>query len=232
MGQEGGEGMTGLRRADLIAAQLSGKPQPIKPSSESVHVDDSTREVIDELFDRVRGICSGWKQAWSTPAVMGKAKEEWLAEFMSAGLNQRELIDNGVRVLRQSKSPFVPNPATFVDWCYSADQLGLPSLEAAYREALAKTHPASVETARWSHAAVYHAAARTGFSKIQSLPRDLGLKALEEQYSKIRREIARGNNLPPIPMASLAAPRKVSDVALGNAALAELRARMKGARHV
>lgn len=224
--------MTGPRRADLIAAQLSGKAQPVAVSGQVAPVDDATRAVVDDLFDRIRGICSGWKQTWSTPAVMGKAKEEWLAEFIAAGLNQRELIDNGVRVLRQSKAPFVPNPATFVDWCFSADQLGLPSLDSAYREALAKTHPAAVETAKWTHAAVYHAAARTGFSKIQNLPRDLGLKALEEQYAKIRREIAKGNNLAPIPAAELAAPRKEVDVDLGNATLAQLRASMKGARHV
>lgn len=227
--------MTGPRRADLIAAQLSGKPlpaAPVAPAGQTAPVDDSTREVIDELFDRIRGICSGWRQAWQSPVVMGKAKEEWLAEFISAGLNKRELIDNGVRVLRQSNNDFVPSPATFVDWCFSADQLGLPSLEAAYREALANTHPAAVGGATWSHAAVYHAAARTGFSSIQNLPRDLGLKALEQQYAKIRREIAKGNTLPPVPVAALAAPRKVADVALGNAALADLRAKIKGARHV
>lgn len=226
--------MTGPRRADLIAAQLSGKPlpaAPVAPAGQTAPVDDATREVIDELFDRIRGICSGWKQAWSTPQVMGKAKEEWLAEFISAGLNQRELIDNGVRVLRQSKSAFVPSPATFVDWCFSADQLGLPSLESAYREALAKTHPAALG-ADWTHAAVYHAAARTGFSTIQSLSRELGMKALEQQYAKIRREIAKGNTLPPVPVAALAAPRKAADVALGNAALADLRTKIKGARHV
>lgn len=225
--------MTGPTRADLIARQLSGKPMPaVAPAGQTIHVDDATRAVVDELFDRIRGICSGWKQAWSTPVVMGKAKEEWLAEFIAAGLSQRELIDNGVRVLRQSKRAFVPEPATFIDWCFSADQLGLPSLESAYREALAKTHPAAIGTADWSHAAVYHAAARTGFNTIQSLPRELGLKALEQQYAKIRREIAKGNTLPPVPVASLPAPRKVADVALGNAALAGLRAKIKGARHV
>lgn len=225
--------MTGPTRADLIARQLSGKPmQAAVPVGQTIQVDDATRAVVDELFDRIRGICSGWKQAWSTPAVMGKAKEEWLAEFIAAGLNQRELIDNGVRVLRQSKRAFVPEPATFIDWCFSADQLGLPSLESAYREALAKTHPAAISSASWSHAAVYHAAARTGFSTIQNLPRDLGLKALEQQYAKIRREIAKGNNLPPVPVAAIAAPRKEADIELGNAALSALRASMKGARHV
>ncbi|MFV3415311.1 hypothetical protein ACNFH8_23855 [Pseudomonas sp. NY15436] len=54
--------MTGPRRADLIAAQLSGKPAPaapVAPVGQTAPVDDSTREVIDELFDRIRGICSG-----------------------------------------------------------------------------------------------------------------------------------------------------------------------------
>lgn len=224
--------MSQAKRADLIAANLRAAPAPVQVAQNVIPVDDFARGVMDDLFDRIRGICSGWKQAWPTPAVMGKAKEEWLAEFAKAGVNSQELIDNGVRVLRQSKLQFVPPPGIFVDWCFSTEQLGLPSLESAYREALANTHPASVPTARWSHSAVYHAAARAGFSNIQNLPRDLGMKALEAEYSKIRREIARGNNLPPVPSAAIAPPRKKADIALGNATLANLRAKMKGARHV
>ncbi|MCJ1887404.1 replication P family protein [Pseudomonas sp. LA21] len=225
--------MTGPTRADLVAARLKpGMSMPVQAGGNVMPVDQVAREVMDDLFDRIRGICSGWKQAWLTPAVMGKAKEEWLAEFAKAGVNSQELIDNGVRALRQSKLQFVPAPGVFVDWCFSTDQLGLPSLESAYREALANTHPAAAPSARWSHAAVYHAAARAGFSTIQNLSRDLGMKALEEQYAKIRREIAKGNNLPPVPTAALAAPRKEADIDLGNATLAALRAKMKGARHV
>lgn len=226
--------MTGPTRADLVAARLrsGGMPIPVQAAASVISVDDVARQVMDELFDRIRGICSGWKQAWLTPAVMGKAKEEWLAEFASAGVKSQELIDNGIRVLRQSKNPFVPTPAEFVDWCFSADQLGLPSLDSAYREALAKTHPSMVETALWSHAAVYHAAARTGFSKLQLLSRELGMKALEMEYAKIRREIAKGNCLPPVPVASLPKPSSEADPELGNAALQAIRASLKGARHV
>lgn len=226
--------MSQPRRADLIAANLRAAPAPAQPApgANVVPVDDFARQVMDDLFDRIRGICSGWRSAWYTQAVMGKAKEEWLAEFARAGVNSQELVDNGVRALRQSKREFVPAPALFVDWCFGADQLGLPSLEEAYREALAKTHPAAAATATWSHAAVYHAAARAGFSNLQQLSRDDGMKLLESKYSQIRREIAKGNSLPPVPAAALPQPSKAADPEVGNAALQAIRARLKGARNV
>jgi hypothetical protein len=79
---------------------------------------------------------------------------------------------------------------------------------------------------------VYHAAARAGFSNLQQLSRDDGMKLLESKYSQIRREIAKGNSLPPVPVAALPQPSKAADPDLGNAALQAIRARLKGARNV
>ncbi|MCY1540311.1 Replication protein P [compost metagenome] len=151
--------------------------------------------------------------------------------FLEAGItNWESQIEFGLQSLRAEPSDFVPAPGKFVTWCQPTPHaLGLPSLEEAYAEALKKTHPSMAGVARWSCPAVYHAAARAGFSTLQQLCRADGLVLLEQKYVLIRRALARGEQLPQVPVAAL--PSKPSSTPeVGNDALTAIRNRIGGRR--
>ncbi|WP_430293000.1 replication protein P [Pseudomonas sp. B1-22] len=199
-------------------------------------LDDGARRAVEalvnQLFREIRTARPGWRQAWPTTEVLEASKATWVKTFVEAGVTDWDSqIAYGLQGLRAEPSDWVPSPGKFVTWCQpTPEALGLPSLEAAYAEALSKSHPAMAGAARWSCPEVYHAAARAGFNTLQVLSRSDGLALLEEQYRKIRRDRARCVQLPPVPVAAIPAqPHRTPEV--GKAALAELRAKMKGARH-
>ncbi|WP_236225359.1 replication protein P [Pseudomonas pseudonitroreducens] len=225
-----------MNRAGQLATQIARRPpQPADAVIRSL--DDEGRNAVEtlvnKLFREIRGARSGWRQAWPNTEALDAAKVSWLKTFLENGISDWDnQVAYGMQRLRAEPSDWVPSPGKFATWCQpTPESLGLPLLEAAYSEALSKSHPAMAGEARWSHPAVYHAAARAGFRNLQALTRSDGLAALEEQYRRIRQQLVRGEELPPIPQAAITAqPHRTPEV--GNAALAALRAKMKGARHV
>lgn len=213
---------------DLIATRRTD-PAYLPPTEAGViEVDPSTKDVIDDLFLRLRGACGAWRQSWPTEAVMNASKLEWLGEFMRSGINRMEQIDHGMRVLSASKSAFVPAPGVFVSWCFAPEGLGLPSVEKAYAQGLRNCHPAMRASAKWMHAAVYHATAAAGFHSLPLLSRELGLANFERHYLAQCRKIWKGESLGAIPVAELAAPKPERNPEVGNNALANLRAMRAG----
>lgn len=105
---------------------------------------------------------------------------------------------------------------------------GLPEAEKAYREACRNAHPSMAGIANWSHEAVYHAAKETGFYNLNTLRMDDSRKLFLRNYTIACRMVMAGEALTPMP---LALPEKVAGSrtdAVGNAALAGLRAKLKG----
>lgn len=200
--------------------------QPVK----AVRIDPNTRDVIDQLFGRLRGIFPAWRQAWPTEDELNNAKREWLAEFMRAGIRSMDQIQMGIRKASQHRKEFVPPVGVFIGWCFSPEAFGLPPLERAYAQAVRNTHPAQTEFARWSHPAIYHAAVAAGFYTLQRLDRALGLKRFGEKYEEQCRRLGRGEALPAVPVAALPERAGPSTPEVGNAALTEIRNRLGGRR--
>lgn len=211
----------GIDRDSLPASQAApARPMP---------VDSATRLVIDDLFDRLKGIHPAWRQAWPTEAELGAAKREWLAAFVKAGIRQVEQIQHGLRMARQNREAFVPPVGQFVDWCFAPEAFRLPPLERAYAQAMRNTHPAQAPVARWSHDAIYHAAVASGFPNLQMLPRDKGLILFDKHYRAVCRRLGRGEQLPPAPVAALPAPLRKGSADVARAALDMIRGKL-GAR--
>ncbi|WP_122559730.1 replication protein P [Pseudomonas viridiflava] len=215
-----------VRAGDLVENRKTDLAYSAVPAA-AVEIDPATRQVIDELFLRLRGACGAWRQSWPTEEVMNASKLEWLAEFMRSGINSMDQLRHGMRMVSASKSAFVPSPGVFVSWCFAPEGLGLPSIEVAYAQALRNSHPGLQGRGKWFHPAIYHATAAAGFMSLQTLPRDLGMARFEQKYLDQCRKIWRGEELPPVPVAQLAAPRKITPE-IGNKALAELRAKRSG----
>ncbi|MCJ2370178.1 replication protein P [Pseudomonas sp. RGM 3321] len=220
--------MNGPVRAGYLVQNRRTDPTYTPSPAVSVEIDPATRQVIDELFLRLRGACGAWRQSWPTEEVMNAAKLEWLAEFMRSGINSMDQLRHGMRMVSASKSAFVPAPGVFVSWCFAPEGLGLPSVEVAYSQALRNSHPGMEGRGKWFHPAIYHATAAAGFLSLQTLPRDLGMTRFEQKYLEQCRKIWRGEELPPVPVAQLAAPGKSITPEVGNKALAELRAKRSG----
>lgn len=224
-----------MNRAGQIATRVANRPpQPADAVIRSLDDDGrkSVETLVNKLFREIRGARSGWRQAWPTTEALDAAKVSWLKTFLENGIGDWDnQVAYGMQRLRAEPSDWVPSPGKFATWCQpTPEALGLPPLEVAYAEALSKSHPAMAGEARWSSPAVYHAAARAGFSNLQRLGRSDGLAALEEQYRRIRQQLVLGEPLPPVPQAAITVqPHRTPEV--GRAALAELRAKMKGARH-
>ncbi|EGH74610.1 replication protein P, partial [Pseudomonas syringae] len=79
--------MNGPVRAGYLVQNRRTDPTYTPSPAVSVEIDPATRQVIDELFLRLRGACGAWRQSWPTEEVMNAAKLEWLAEFMRSGIN-------------------------------------------------------------------------------------------------------------------------------------------------
>lgn len=103
------------------------------------------------------------------------------------------------------------------------EAFGLPSDEKAFDEACRKAHPA-MQGCKWSHQAVYHAAAESGFYNLTRLPQDAARKLFDRNYAIACRMLIEGKPLRAIP---LALPESVTTRTLevGRAALAALRAK-------
>lgn len=221
-----------MNRAGQIATQVATRPAaPAELVVQSL--DDAARQgveaLVNQLFREIRTARPAWRQAWPTTEVLEVSKATWVKAFIEAGVTDWDSqITFGLQGLRAEPSDFVPAPGKFIAWCWpTPEALGLPSLETAYAEALSKSHPAMAGTARWSCPEVYHAAARAGFNSLQLLGRADGMAQLEEHYRKIRRDKARGVQLPPVPVAAIPVqPQCTPEV--GRAALDALRAKLKG----
>lgn len=201
-------------------------PSTQRPAPQVVQVDDQTRSVVDEIFERLKAHFPAWKQAWPTQAELNTAKREWLAEFMRAGIRSLDQIQAGLRQAARDRSAFVPAPGVFVDWCFSPEAFGLPDVEKAYRVAMRNTHPAQAGCARWLHAAIYHAAVAAGYLNLQRLERKAGMELFRRKYLEQCRRLGRGEELPPAPIAALPAPLRKGSPAVASQALAGIREKL------
>ncbi|KPW50438.1 Replication protein P [Pseudomonas syringae pv. antirrhini] len=228
LGVQGGDPMSGPVRAGYLVQNRTTDPAYCPAPAVPVEIDPATEQVIDELFLRLQGACGAWRQSWPNQKIMDASKLEWLAEFMRSGITSMDQLRHGMRMVSASKSAFVPAPGVFVSWCFAPEGLGLPSVEVAYSQALRNSHPGMEGRGKWFHPAVYHATAAAGFLSLQTLPRELGVTRFEQKYLEQCRKIWHGEELPPVPVAQLAAPGKSITPEVGNQALADLRARRSG----
>ncbi|WP_263147741.1 replication protein P [Pseudomonas sp. RIT-PI-AD] len=222
-----------MRDAHQVATALQGNLGAMAAATgkapRSITLDPQAVSVVNTLFDELRAIFPAWRQAWPTQADEDNAKRTWVKGFAAAGIRSVEQIRHGIMRCRQSGEDFVPSLGRFVEWCQpTPEALGLPSPDKAYREAIRNVHPAMAGVARWSHDAVYHAACESGYLNLNKLPLDASRKLFDRNYAIAVRLLVAGEKLKAMP---LALPEQVDGrmtPEVGQAALAELRAKLRG----
>lgn len=118
------------------------------------------RAIVDSVFTKLRVLFPvGAPRLEDEPTH----KSEWLKTLAVQGIRSREQVQQGLNRARREVGDrkFWPTPRQFCIWCLpSANDAGLPELEAAYREALKHYH--RPDRHRWSHDIVRLAVRETG----------------------------------------------------------------------
>ena len=207
------------RAANLVAMN---KPLPARRQ-----VDEATGAVVNDVIRELQACYTAWRQAWPDDKALNAYRKSLIKAFAEAGITTLEQVRYAMQRCRQDAADFAPSAGKLVQWCQpTPEMLGLPPLERAYAEACRNVHPCQAPTARWSQAAIYHAAVAAGFSNLQLLPRDAGLKLFGRQYDAVCRRLGEGEVLAAAPVAALPAPARKSAPEVGRAALSALRARL------
>ncbi|MGP6426334.1 replication protein P [Pseudomonas pharyngis] len=198
-----------------------------------VKADPGTVQVINSLFRELMAIFPAWKQAWPDNDATNAAKATWTKAFMAEKITTIEQIRFGIEQCRKLGSDFAPSVGKFINLCQpTPEMLGLPSLEAAFREACRNVHPSMAGQANWSHDAIWHTAKESGFESLNRLETSLARKLFERNYVITVRRLIDGLPLQKMPLALPARVDGRRTPEVGNKALAELRAMRSGAaRH-
>lgn len=201
------------------------------PSAEVVPLkaDSGTVQVINALFRELMAIFPAWKQAWPDQEAINAAKATWTKAFMAEKITKIEQIRFGIEQCRKVGSDFAPSVGKFITLCQpTPEMLGIPALDAAFREACRNAHPAMAGQATWSHDAVWHAAKEAGFESLNRLETSLAKKLFERNYVITVRRLVDGLPLQKMPLALPARAEGRRTPEVGNRALAELRAQRAG----
>lgn len=227
-----------MKSGTELVSNLWKGPVPAMPAPASLdalaadaELSRETAMVVNRLFRELRSIHSAWKTAWPDMEAYKDSKRSWTKALMEAGVKDIDQLRFGLMRCRQSGSDFVPAPGKFIRWCTpTAEMLGLPDVDKAYREACRFAHPVMAGRGQWSHDAVYHAAKESGFENLNRLDAALGLKLFERNYTIAIRHLISGQPLQAMPkgLPFEVAGRRTPEVA--RAALDALRGRVGGGR--
>ena len=160
---------------------------------------DATEPLINKLFAQLRAICSAWRSAWPDQKTYDLAKDNWIKAFVDAGINSWDRIEYGLRKQRQVGKPFIPAVGEFIELCTpNPEELGLPSLERAYKIAAFISHPAADRSK--CIPVVYHAAYETGFYELSSEPAEKTFRVFKANYQAAVEIFATGGKLKDMPL--------------------------------
>lgn len=179
-------------------------------------------DVINQVFAELAlAYHNQFHKAYAQEGALTLAKKYWLGVL---GEFEPDVILRAVRHVVRS-SEYLPTLAAIVQACENAQALyGLPGAQAAYVEACCAAEPKAAQ--RWSHPAVYHAAALTGWHQLASEPQAQVFPLFEYNYGALCARVMRGEQLtlplPPALPQTVAAPLSREE---NLARLAELRRR-------
>jgi hypothetical protein len=164
-------------------------------------IDNGTSRVVDELFIALQAIFPAFKQAWPTQSELDEAKYHWTCAFLDSGLNDLSKIALGIKKCRMLNMAFVPNCGQFIAMCErNSDDLGLPSIHSAYKEACENSHP-SAKDKKWTHAVVHHAWKECGSYNLSNWSQYQSRPLFERNYEIACRMFAEGMPLHKIDLA-------------------------------
>lgn len=216
-----------MKTAIQIANKVFVSPAEycIEPKQPKPLIDPASAQVVNSLFTELKAIHPAWRAAWPSDQMENTAKRSWTKAFTASGMCSIEQIRYGIDRCRASGSPFMPSVGQFLDWCRpSPENMGLPSVDRAYLQACAASHPAADASAL--HPAVWHAACEAGLYMLARQPESKSRPVFERAYAITVRLIIEGEPLREIPKGLPAKATLPRNLKAGNDALANLRKRV------
>lgn len=151
--------------------------------------------IINKLFAELQACFPAWRQTFTCKADIDAAKRTWARGLVEAKVTSDRQLQWGLAKARRSEAPFWPSVGQFIAWCQpDPAEFGLPTAEAAFKEASRNSHPASVDC-KWTHPAVYVAAREAGRHELANLPRDKSWPLFQRAYSITVRRVLEGEDL-------------------------------------
>ncbi len=163
-------------------------------------------DAINQLFAEFElAYHNQFHKAFAAAGSLALAKKYWLEAL--AGFSP-DVIRRATRLVVQNQQ-FLPSLATMVSTCENGQALfGLPTAEAAYREACLAPEPKHLHP--WSHPAVYFAARETGWFALANDVQSTVFPLFEYNFAQCCKRVMHGETLSmPVQQAlpaSLAAP--------------------------
>ncbi|WP_345869068.1 replication protein P [Shewanella algae] len=151
--------------------------------------------IINKLFSELQTCFPAWRQTFTSKADMDAVKRTWARGLIEAKITYYKQLQWGLLKARRSESPFWPSLGQFINWCQpDPAEFGLPTPEAAFREASRKSHPAA-DRSNWSHPAVYVAAREVGSFELTNLPSSQSQPLFERAYKIAIHRVMAGEDL-------------------------------------
>lgn len=149
---------------------------------------------INDVFKSLKAIFpSNFRVIFPDDAALGVAKRVWVKTLIEGNVVTHEQIRIGMKRARAS-GDFVPSAGKFVTWCQvTAEDMGLPSCEAAYREAIGNL--GSFITTEWSHPAVREAVITTTCYTLKNSPERESRALFYKNYAVMVERVRRGEKL-------------------------------------
>lgn len=170
--------------AKPLAPSYDNAPQPTKSLSAEM------AEQFNVFFEEVKACFPAWAQSGVSEQQL---KKTWAKGFVENGIVSINQVQCGLVKARKVNRPWLPSIGEFCSWCqFSFEQFGLPSVEAAFREAC-RNHAFS--DSEYSHAAVFVATRETGSWTFKTQSSDNVKKVFERNYEIAANRVISGEDL-------------------------------------
>lgn len=160
-------------------------------AQEKTEKDQQTRVLVNMLFARFKAIYTHrFASAYANADEVKLAKREWALAIKGY---KEPLLAYAVEKAKEAHAwpPTIAEFLKLINTAYTA--FGIPAPRAAYLEACqCRVNPLEF---RWSHAAVYHAGAKTGWYNLRSEEEIRTWPAFEKHYHEVVDQIVRGEKL-------------------------------------
>jgi len=128
---------------------------PVHPVADVTSLNQQAAYDINDIFKSLRAVFPTFRLTFPDDESLRVGKKVWVKTLLEGKITSLSQIAVGMRRARAS-GDFMPSAGKFAEWCRpTAEDLGLPSREAAYAEAIGNL--GQIITAKWSHAAVFEA---------------------------------------------------------------------------
>lgn len=160
--------------------------------------DEQAMKAVNSLFDELFVIYPAYLPTLNKTAGAGAndtlnaTKKLWLKQLQKHSITPK-MLRIGITKAEDSSSSFFPTIGEFISNCHpTADDLGIPNFEEAYKEAAMGRDKKPHE---YTHPIVYEAGSMTGFYELHREPTAKMKPLFKVHYQTLKDKIMRGEQL-------------------------------------